>query len=78
MKAYGGVDVQLQIFFISELVAGEVSAPRFCLVTFLVILPGTQSIKTWVGPRVCFDVLRNRNFFYATGNRTTILLSSSP
>jgi hypothetical protein len=45
MKAYGGVDVQIHVFFTSALVGGEWSASQPCGFT-----PGTYWIGGWVDP----------------------------
>jgi hypothetical protein len=54
MKAYGGVDVFIHVFFlISVLVGGAASWPdRF---TPGEIVPSTIWIGGWVGPRTCLD-----------------------
>jgi hypothetical protein len=55
MKAYGGVDVYTNVFFISVLVGGEWSASRPGLFTPWERAPGTHWIEGWVGPRAGLD-----------------------
>jgi hypothetical protein len=55
MKAYGGVDVWIDIFLTSALAGGERSASRPCRFTPGEIAPGTHWIGGWVGPRVGLD-----------------------
>jgi hypothetical protein len=66
MKAYGGVDVSIHIFFTSALleVSGQLHArplyPRGKG-------PGTHSIGGWVDPRAGQDDMEKRKFFTLPG-----------
>jgi hypothetical protein len=55
MKAYGTVNVQIHIFLISALVAGEWSASRAWRFTPEEIASGTHWIGGRVGPRAGLD-----------------------
>jgi hypothetical protein len=68
MKAYGGVDVYVHIFFTSALVGGEWSALSPCSFT-----PGTHWIGGWVGPRADLDYTEKRKFFTILGLELLLL-----
>jgi hypothetical protein len=55
MKAYGGVDVYIHIFFTSALAEGEWSASHPCRFTPGERAPGTNWTGSWVGPRADLD-----------------------
>jgi hypothetical protein len=55
MKAYGGVDVQIQVFLTSALVGGEWSDSRPGRFTLRERAPGTHWIRGWVDPRAGRD-----------------------
>jgi hypothetical protein len=57
MKTYGGVDVQIHIFFTSALVIGEWSASHPGRLSAGERAPGIQWIGSWVGPRAVLDVV---------------------
>jgi hypothetical protein len=71
MKAYGGVDVWINIFLTSALTGGELSASRLGRFT-----PGTHWIGSWVDPRASLDDVEK--IFDSAGTRTPTLHSSSP
>jgi hypothetical protein len=56
MKVYGGVDAQIHIFLTFPLVAGECSVSHPSR-----IIPGTQWIRGWVGPRTGMQDTEKRN-----------------
>jgi hypothetical protein len=62
MKAYGGVDVYINIYFTSALAGGEWSASRPCRFT-----RGTHWIGGWVDRRAGLDDLERRKFFTLLG-----------
>jgi hypothetical protein len=62
MKAYGGVDVQIQIFLTSALVGGEWSTSRSGRFTPGERAPGTHWIGGWVDLRAGLDDLEKRKF----------------
>jgi hypothetical protein len=67
MKTYGGVDVEIHIFWISALSGGEWTASSPCRFIPGERTPGTHWIGGWVGPRASVaavtstTLLRNRN-----------------
>jgi hypothetical protein len=61
MKAYGGVDVQIHIFFTSALVGGELSVSRPCRFTPRERSPGTHWIVGWMGPEPVWTLWRREN-----------------
>jgi hypothetical protein len=67
MKAYGGVDVQIQIFLTSALVGCEWSASRPGRFTPREGAPGTYLIGGWVGPRAGLDDVEKRKFLTLPG-----------
>jgi hypothetical protein len=67
MKAYGGVDVQTHIFFISALAGGEWSASRPDRFTPGKRAPSTHWIGGWVDPRAGLDDLEKRKFLILPG-----------
>jgi hypothetical protein len=48
MKAYGGVDVEVHVFFILAQVGSEWSASRLCRFISEKWVPGTQRLEDWV------------------------------
>jgi hypothetical protein len=62
MKAYGGVDVYIQVFLTSALVGGEWSASRFGRITPRERAPGTHRIGGWVDPRTGLEAVEKRKF----------------
>jgi hypothetical protein len=67
MKAYGGVDVYIYIFFASAIVGGDWSASRPGRFTPGERTPGTHWIGVWVDPRAGLDVVEKRIFLTITG-----------
>jgi hypothetical protein len=67
MKAYGGVDVEIQIFLTSALVGGEWSASRPGCFTPGERAPGTNWIGGWVDPRTGVDNVEKKKFFTLLG-----------
>jgi hypothetical protein len=67
MKAYGGVDVQIQVFLTSALVGGELSASRPVRFTPREKFPGTHWIGDWVGPRTGLHDMEKRKFLTLAG-----------
>jgi hypothetical protein len=67
MKAYGGVDVQIHIFFTSALAVGEWSASRTCRFTPGETVPNNHSIRGWVDPRAGLDGVEKRKFLTLPG-----------
>jgi hypothetical protein len=63
MKAYGGVDVQIHIFFTSALAGGEWSPSRLGRFTPEERAPGTHWIGGWVDPSAGLDDVEKRKFF---------------
>jgi hypothetical protein len=61
MKAYGGVDVQIQIFLTSVLAGGEWSASLPGRITTGERDPGTHWIGGWVDPRASLDHVEKEN-----------------
>jgi hypothetical protein len=62
MKAYGGVNIWIHIFFTSALVGGEWSAS--CPGR---IIPGTHRIGGWLDPRAGLDDVEERKFLTIPG-----------
>jgi hypothetical protein len=60
MKTYGGVDVQIHVFFTSALVGGEWSGSHPGCFTPGEIAHGTHWIWGWVGPRTGLDDMEKR------------------
>jgi hypothetical protein len=54
MKAYGGMDVLIHVFFTSALVRGEWSASQPSRFTPGERVPGTYWTGSWVGPRTAW------------------------
>jgi hypothetical protein len=76
MKTYGGVDVQIHIFFTSVIVGGEWSASRLGRATPEERAPGTHWIGGWVGP---IDGLEDvEKILDPNGTRTPIPRSFTP
>jgi hypothetical protein len=69
MKAYGGVDVQIQIFLTSALDEGEWSTSRPGRFTPGERAPGTHWIGGWVDLRAGLDDLEKIQFFTLPGLR---------
>jgi hypothetical protein len=67
MKAYGGVDVLIQIFLTSALVGGEWSASRSGRFTPGERAPDTHWIRGWVDPRAGVDDVEKKKFFTLPG-----------
>jgi hypothetical protein len=67
MKACGGVDVQIHIFFTSTLAGGEWSASRPGRLTLGERAPGTHWIGGWVGPGAGLDNVEKRKFLILPG-----------
>jgi hypothetical protein len=67
MKAHGGADVYIQIFFTLPLTGGERSASRTCRFTRGERATGTHWVGTWVHPRTGLDDVENRNFLTLPG-----------
>jgi hypothetical protein len=61
MKAYGGVDVEIQIFLTSALVRGEWSTSRPGRFTPGERAPGTHWIGGWVDHRASLQEVEKRN-----------------
>jgi hypothetical protein len=57
MKAYGGMDVYIHIFFTSALAGGDWSASHPGRFTPRETVPGKHWIRGWVDPRVGLDPL---------------------
>jgi hypothetical protein len=64
MKAYGGVDVKIDVLFISALGGGEWSASRPGRFTFGVKASGTHWIGGCVGPKASLDAVGKRNILH--------------
>jgi hypothetical protein len=62
MKAYGGVDVYIQVFLTSALVGGVWSASRPGRYTHGKRNSGTHWIGAWVGPRAGLNDVEKRQF----------------
>jgi hypothetical protein len=60
MKAYGEVDVLIDVFIISALAGGERSATRPGCLTPGEIAPGTHWVGGWVGFRAGLDDVEKR------------------
>jgi hypothetical protein len=73
MKAYGGVDVLIQIFLNSALTGGEWSASRPGRFTPGERAPGTRWIGGWVNPRAGLDDIEERKFLTLPGLELRIL-----
>jgi hypothetical protein len=67
MKAYGGVDVQIQIFLTSALVGGEWSASHPSRFTSGESAPGTHWMRGWVDPRAGLEDVEKRKFLTLPG-----------
>jgi hypothetical protein len=61
MKAYGGVQVEIDIFLTSALVGGEWSASRPCHFTPGERVPDTRWLGGWVGPESVWMTSRKEN-----------------
>jgi hypothetical protein len=61
MKAFGGVDVEIHVFFNSALAVGEWSASRPGRFNTRERTPGTNFIGGWVDPRADLDDVEKRN-----------------
>jgi hypothetical protein len=72
MKAYGGVDVQIHIFFTSALVKGESSVSRPCNFYPRERATGIHWIGGCVKPRAGLNAVEKRKFLTLPG------LSSNP
>jgi hypothetical protein len=67
MKAYGGVDVKIHIFWTSALIGGEWSASRLGHFTPGERAPDTHWIGGWVDPRAGLDDMEKRKFLTLPG-----------
>jgi hypothetical protein len=67
MKAYGGVDVYIDIFVTSALAGGEWLALRPGRFTPAAITPGTHCIRGWVNLRAGLDDVEKRKFLTLLG-----------
>jgi hypothetical protein len=67
MKAYGGVDVSINIFLTLALAGGEWSASRPGRFTPAERVPGTHWIGSWVDPRASLDDVEKRKFLTVPG-----------
>jgi hypothetical protein len=67
MKAYGGVDVYIHVFFTSALAGGEWSASRPCRFTPGERSPGSHWLGCWVNPRTGLDGVEGRIFLTLPG-----------
>jgi hypothetical protein len=67
MKAYGEVDVWIDVFLTSALVGGEWTASRPGRFTPGERAPGTHFIGDWVGPRTSLDTVEKRKFLTLSG-----------
>jgi hypothetical protein len=67
MKAYGGVDVQINIFLTSALAGSEWSASRPGRFTPGERALGTHWIRVWVDPRASLDDFEKRTFLPQPG-----------
>jgi hypothetical protein len=67
MKAYGGVDVKIHIFFTSALAGSEWSASRPGRFTPGERAPCTHWIKGWVNPRTGLDNVEKKKFLTLPG-----------
>jgi hypothetical protein len=67
MKAYGGVNVQIHVFFTTALVGGEWSASRPGRFTPGERTPGTHWIGGWVDPRAGLDDVEKRTLLNLLG-----------
>jgi hypothetical protein len=67
MKAYGRVDVKINIFLISALAGGEWSASRPGCFTPGGKTPGTHSIRYLVDSRTSLDYIEKRKFLTLLG-----------
>jgi hypothetical protein len=76
MKACGGVNVQIHIFFISALAGDEWSASRPGRFTPRESAPGTHWIGGWVDPTAGPDDVEK--ILDPTGTRTPTLRSPTP
>jgi hypothetical protein len=67
MKAYGGVDVLIHIFFTSALTVGEWSASRPGRFTPGERVHGTHWVECWVNLRAGLDDVEKRKFLTLPG-----------
>jgi hypothetical protein len=67
MKAYGRMNVWVQIFLTLTLVGGEWSASRSCRFTPRERAPDTHWIGRWVGPSAGLDDVEKRTFLTISG-----------
>jgi hypothetical protein len=67
MKAYGGMDEQIQIFLTSALAGDEWSASRPARFTPGERDPGTHLVRGWVDPRAGLDDAEKRTFLTLPG-----------
>jgi hypothetical protein len=67
VKAYGGVDVWIQIFLTSALAGGEWSASRPGRFTPGERAPGAHLIGGWMNPRAGLEDLERKKFFTLPG-----------
>jgi hypothetical protein len=67
MKAYGGVDIWIHIFFTSALVGGEWPDSRPCCFTPVERTFATHWIGDWVGLRAGLDDVEKRKFLTLAG-----------
>jgi hypothetical protein len=76
MKAYGGVDVYIQVFLTSAVVGGQLHAPA--ALPPEEEPPGIHWVGDWVGPRTGLDDVEKRKILPLPGTRTPNFLPSSP
>jgi hypothetical protein len=67
MKVYGGMDVQIHIFFTLVAAGGEWSASRPCRFTPGERAPDAHWIGGWVAPRAGLDDVEKRKFLTIPG-----------
>jgi hypothetical protein len=67
MKAYGGVDIEINIFFTSALAGGEWSASGPGRFTSGERVPDTHRIGGFVDLRTCLDDVKKRKFLTLPG-----------
>jgi hypothetical protein len=67
LKTYGGVDMQIHVFFTSALIGGEWSASRPGRFIPRERAPGTHWTGRWVGPRTGLDEAEKRQFLNLPG-----------
>jgi hypothetical protein len=73
MKAYGGVDVYINIFLTSALVEDERSASRPGPLYPWERSPGTHWIGGWLGSKTGLDDIETRKFFLLPGLELRLL-----